>query len=156
MTTFKLNKTVPEVVAHDFSQRIFPKYKLGYDENHRIVILQDGVEDVQAKIEANAANCPSLAEICENQPGNGPLEKLYSAIESGMLPPPVDSDQVNDFTEAPESITEMVNTANAARSLLGGKAGNLEELIKEKVAAEIAKYQEEAAKAAPSEKGEAK
>lgn len=153
MTTFPM-KTEKELKAPiatvDCSQRIWPIYRLVYDDDHRLVIMEDGARDVQAEIEANAARVVSLSELCEGLPGEGPLEKLNYALENGLLPKAPEGDQVTDLTEVPSSITDVANTGNAARAMLGGQKGNLEELINALVKQALA----EQSAAASEEKGD--
>lgn len=148
----KTEKEIGKVEACDLSQRIWPVYKLEYDENHRLVIVHEGEHDVQAEIEANAARVVSLSELCEGLPGEGPLEKLNYALENGILPQSQEGEGVNDFTEIPGSITDLANTGNAARAMLGGQKGNLEDLINAMVKEALAKQQAATTEAAEGDK----
>lgn len=125
-------KNRPEVKGIDLSQRLYERRKLSYDENHRLVIVPDGVEDVQASIDA--ASCLSLSELCASMPGRGPLEKLNAALDSGILGDVSRGDpgSVNDFTEAPQNIQDLYDAGRAAREIVGQK-GDLAALINEYV-----------------------
>lgn len=155
MTTFHM-KTEKDLQAPietvDCSQKIWPIYRLVYDDDHRLVIMEDGARDVQAEIDANAARVVSLSELCDGLPGGSPLEKLNYALENGLLPKSSEGDTVTDLTEIPGSITDLANTGNAARSMLGGQKGNLEELINAMVKEALAK--QEAAQSESAAEGE--
>lgn len=141
MRTFQYLKKSPKVVSVDLSRRLYNRRKLAYDDKHRLIIIDDGVQDVQASIEA--ANCVSLAELCASMPGKSPLEKLDSALQSGLLGsvPEGESGKINDFTSMPSSVDELANVGIAARSALGGKKGDLAFLINEFVKEALAKQQ---------------
>lgn len=154
METFKYKKDT-EIVAVDCSQRIYPDLALGYDENHDIVIVKKGEKDIQALIEAAAANVPSLAELCASMPGSTPLQKLNSAIETGVLPKVDTSGDVQDFTEVPESIGDFARTGQAAKKALG-TSKDIASLVDELIAARLEQMKKADAAKAEAKEGETK
>lgn len=155
METFKTKKKFPEIVAVDLSRRIYPDYALGYDENHDIVIIDKGEKDIQARIEAAAANVPSLAELCAPMPGDTPLQKLNSAIESGLLAKVDTSGDVQDFSEVPESIGDFARTGQEARKALG-TSKDIASLVDELIAARLEQIKKAEASKAEAKEGENK
>lgn len=153
MTTWHYATKLPKLVKVDLSQRLFPRQKMAYDNKHRLVIVDDGVEDVQASIEA--ASCVSLSELCAGMPGRSPLEKLNNALESGLLGDvkSTSGDVVQDLTEIPTSLGDIVNTQAQARAAAGGKSGDLTHIINQIVKEALAQ-QASAAKTSDTAKGE--
>lgn len=152
MTTF-VYKTQIDAAKVDCSRRIYPDLHLGYDENHCIVIINRGNYDVQAKIDAAAAGVPSLAELCDQCPGNTPAEKLNNALSSGLIPDAPHNDGVTDYTEIPESINDFAAAGLKARGALNGT--DFQTLLKQLVDDAI-KAQSSAAASAADIKGEEK
>lgn len=143
----------PDVVALDFSDPLVPDLKLGYDENHDIVIIQNGLKDLQARIDAAGANIPTLAELCANMPGDTPLQKLNAAIESGVLPKVDASGDVVDYSQVPESIGDLARTGQEARKALG-TSKDIATLVDELIAARLEEIKKAEAAKAEAPKGE--
>lgn len=155
METFKMRTKVPEPVALDFSDPLVPDLALGFDENHQVVIVDRGMKDLQAHIDAAGAHCPSLAELCKGVPGRTPLEQLSNAIDAGLLPATQVSDQVVDLTDLPTSIGDLANTGRAAQKVLGSQK-DIATLVDELVKARLAEQEAKKEAAAQAEKGETK
>lgn len=153
MQTFKLKQKDPDVVALDFSDPLVPDLKLGYDENHDIVIIDNGMKDLQARIDAAGANVPTLAELCEHMPGDTPLQKLQSAIDGGVLPKVDTSGDVVDYTQVPESIGDFARTGQEARKALGSSK-DIASLVDELIAARIEEIKKAEAAKAEAPKGD--
>lgn len=157
METFQLKtkKQLDDVQAFDLSKRLYPDLTLGYDEHHDIVIIDRGMKDIQARIEAAAANVPSLAELCAGLPGDTPLQQLQNAIDAGILPQVDTSGDVVDYTEVPESIGDFVRTGQEARKVLGSDK-DIASLVNDLVEKRLAELKAEEAAKASAEKGENK
>lgn len=143
----------PDAVALDFSNPLVPDLSLGYDENHDIVIIDNGFKNVQEIIEAAGANVPSLSEICQNMPGDTPLQKLNAAIDSGVLPRVDSSGDVQDFTQVPESIGDLARTGQEARKALG-TSKDIASLVDELIAARLEELKKAEAAKAEAPKGD--
>ena len=152
MTTLKIRKKDPDVVAFDFSDPLVPDLKLGYDENHDIVIIDNGMKDLQARIDAAGANVPTLAELCENMPGNTPLQKLQSAIDGGVLPKVDGSGDVVDYTDVPETIGDFARTGQEAKKVLGSSK-DIASLVDELIASRLEEIKKAEAGKAQAKEG---
>lgn len=152
METFRMRTQAPEAVALDFSDPLVPDLKLGFDENHDVVIIDNGMKDLQARIDAAGANVPSLAELCQGLPGDTPLQQLQSAIDGGLLPATKSGDEVVDLSDVPTSIGDLANTGRAAQKVLGSSK-DIATLVDELVKARLDEI-EKAKAASTAEKGE--